>query len=49
MVKSFNEIGHVMGKNTIAEFVENDAMLALLRSIGVGCVQGYGIKTDFAR
>jgi EAL domain-containing protein (putative c-di-GMP-specific phosphodiesterase class I) len=44
MVKSINEIGHVMGKKTIAEFVENDAVLALLRSIGVDYVQGYGIE-----
>ncbi len=44
MVKSINEIGHVMGKKTIAEFVENDAVLALLRNIGVDYVQGYGIE-----
>jgi len=44
MVKSINEIGHVMGKKTIAEFVENDGVLALLRNIGVDYVQGYGIE-----
>lgn len=43
MVKSINEIGHVMGKKTIAEFVENDAILGRLRSIGVDYAQGYGI------
>lgn len=43
MVKSINEIGHVMGKKTIAEFVENDAILDKLRSIGVDYAQGYGI------
>jgi diguanylate cyclase (GGDEF)-like protein/PAS domain S-box-containing protein len=43
MVKSINEIGHVMGKQTIAEFVENDAILEKLREIGVDYAQGYGI------
>ena len=43
MVKSINEIGHVMGKQTIAEFVENEAILEKLREIGVDYAQGYGI------
>lgn len=43
MVKSINEIGHVMGKKTIAEFVEDDAILAKLAEIGVDYAQGYGI------
>ena len=43
MVKSINEIGQVMGKQTIAEFVENAAILAKLREIGVDYAQGYGI------
>ncbi|MFO7640836.1 MAG: EAL domain-containing protein [Candidatus Competibacteraceae bacterium] len=43
MVSSINEIGHVMGMETIAEFVENDQILAQLRAIGVNYVQGYGI------
>ncbi len=43
MVKSINEIGHVMGTKTIAEFVENDAILKKLSEIGVDYVQGYGI------
>ena len=33
MVKSINEIGHVMGKKTIAEFVENDNILEKLRGL----------------
>ena len=40
MVKSINDIGHVMGKRTIAEFVEDDAILRKLRDIGVDYVQG---------
>ncbi len=43
MVRSINEIGHVMGKQTIAEFVENDDILEKLREIGVDYAQGYGI------
>lgn len=43
MVKSINEISHVMGKKTIAEFVEDDATFALLRNMGVDYAQGYAI------
>jgi EAL domain-containing protein (putative c-di-GMP-specific phosphodiesterase class I) len=43
MVKSINEIGHVMGMKTIAEFVENEEILETLRVIGVDYAQGYGI------
>lgn len=41
MVKSINEIGHVMGKKTIAEFVENDAILDRIKALGVDYAQGY--------
>ena len=47
VVKSINEIGHFMGKRTIAEHVENDAVLAILREIGVDFVQGFGIGGKF--
>lgn len=43
MVESINQIAHVMGKQTIAEFVENDAIIACLKEIGVDFVQGYGV------
>jgi len=43
MVESINHIGHVMGIKTIAEFVENQAILEKLRAIGVDYAQGYGI------
>lgn len=43
MVKSINEIGHVMGLKTIAEFVETEEVLERLREIGVDYVQGYAI------
>ena len=41
MVRSINEIGHVMGKKTIAEFVENKEILACLKELGVDYAQGY--------
>ena len=43
MVESINNIGHIMGMKTIAEFVENDEIRAVLDDIGVDYVQGYGI------
>jgi EAL domain-containing protein (putative c-di-GMP-specific phosphodiesterase class I) len=43
VVKSINEIGHCMGKKTIAEFVEDEETLEILREIGVDYVQGWGI------
>jgi EAL domain-containing protein (putative c-di-GMP-specific phosphodiesterase class I) len=43
MVEAINRIGHVMGIRTIAESVENDAVIEKLRGIGVDYVQGYGI------
>jgi diguanylate cyclase (GGDEF)-like protein/PAS domain S-box-containing protein len=41
MVRSINEIGHVMGKKTIAEFVENKETLECLKGLGVDYAQGY--------
>ena len=43
MVKSINEIGQVMGMQTIAEFVENDVIKGMLKEIGVNYGQGFGI------
>jgi len=40
MVKSINEVGHFLGKITIAELVENNETLELLEEIGVDYVQG---------
>lgn len=41
MVRSINEIGHVMATKTIAEFVEDESSLELLKKIGVDYAQGY--------
>jgi diguanylate cyclase (GGDEF)-like protein len=43
MVESINNIGHVLEIKTIAEFVENQAILDKLHAIGVDYAQGYGI------
>ncbi|MDP6183370.1 MAG: EAL domain-containing protein, partial [Gammaproteobacteria bacterium] len=37
------EIGHVMGKKTIAEFVEDGDVLNALRAVGVDYAQGFEI------
>ena len=41
MVASINTIGHEMGLKTVAEFVESQAILDCLRTIGVDFTQGY--------
>jgi len=44
MVKSINEIGHVFGLKTIAEFVENIDIMTDLKALGVDFAQGYAIS-----
>ncbi|MCA9713939.1 MAG: EAL domain-containing protein [Myxococcales bacterium] len=43
MVESVNHIGHMMGMQTIAEFVGDHETAAALAKIGVDWVQGFGI------
>ena len=43
VVKSITEIAHFMKKKVVAEFVENNDILDLLREIGVDYAQGYMI------
>ncbi|HPX87719.1 MAG TPA: EAL domain-containing protein [Methylophilaceae bacterium] len=43
MVESINNVGHVMGLHTIAEFAENDEIIQILKEIGVDYAQGYGV------
>ena len=40
---AMNNVAHALGKKTIAEFVESDAIKAKLKEIGVDFAQGYGI------
>ncbi|WP_232848964.1 EAL domain-containing protein [Amphritea pacifica] len=44
MVRSINEVGHIMGMETIAEFVETDEIMERLRQLGVDYAQGYAIS-----
>ncbi|MBC3872735.1 bifunctional diguanylate cyclase/phosphodiesterase [Undibacterium flavidum] len=43
MVKSIHEIAGLMGKKTVAEFVENQAVLKILKDLGIHYAQGYAI------
>jgi len=43
MVRTIHELGKVMGKATVAEFVENDIIRQILTDIGVNYAQGYGV------
>ena len=43
IVTSVHEVARVMGKKTIAEFVEDEAILKALTGIGVNYAQGYHI------
>jgi diguanylate cyclase (GGDEF)-like protein/PAS domain S-box-containing protein len=43
MVKAINEVGHVMGLKTVAEYVENAETLAIIRELGIDYAQGYAV------
>jgi EAL domain-containing protein (putative c-di-GMP-specific phosphodiesterase class I) len=43
MVEAIDNIGHKMALKTVAEFVENDAILAMLVAMKIDFAQGYGI------
>jgi len=43
MVQSINQVGHVMGISTIAEFVEDEKTLNLLKQLGINYAQGFAI------
>lgn len=45
MVSTINHLAHIMGLQTIAECVENQAQLSMLEEIGVDYVQGFLIAT----
>ncbi len=41
LVRSIHEMARALGKKTVAEFVENEAILHILQEIGVDYAQGY--------
>jgi diguanylate cyclase (GGDEF)-like protein/PAS domain S-box-containing protein len=43
MVRAINEVGHVMGLRTVAEYVEDEQVLDIVRDIGLDYAQGYAI------
>jgi len=43
MVEAINQIGHVMGIKTVAEFVTTDEVMKAVQAIGVDFGQGYHI------
>lgn len=43
MVAAINHIGHVMGKRTIAEFVETPQLMQAVTQLGIDYAQGYAI------
>jgi EAL domain-containing protein (putative c-di-GMP-specific phosphodiesterase class I) len=43
LVEAINQIGHIMGIQTIAEFVENNDIQEAVRKLGVDYAQGYGV------
>ena len=44
VVKIALEIGHLTGKQTIAEFAENPEIITMLRGMGIDYAQGYGVS-----
>lgn len=43
LVKAINEVGHVMGILTVAEYVEDGATLAVVRELGIDYAQGHAV------
>ncbi|MCC7259063.1 MAG: EAL domain-containing protein [Gammaproteobacteria bacterium] len=44
MVRSINEIGHLTGKKTIAEYAASTEIITMLKGMGVDYAQGYAIS-----
>ena len=43
IVSAINDIGHEIGLTTVAEYVENEDILKLLKQLGIDYVQGYAV------
>jgi len=48
MVKSMNDVAHALGKATVAEFVENDKILRMLKEMGIDMGQGFYLGEPLA-
>lgn len=44
MVRSINEVGHILGKKTVAEFVSTKKLLNCVTGLGIDFAQGYAIE-----
>ena len=40
MVRSINDVGHLLGMKTVAEFVETESILEKLVELGIDAAQG---------
>ena len=43
MTETINQVGHLLGVRTVAEYAENDLIIEQLRRMGVDYAQGYGV------
>ncbi len=43
LVRSIDQVAHLLGKRTVAEYVEDDAIRAAVTEMGVDLLQGFGI------
>ena len=41
LVKSMIDVAHQLGKKTVAEFVERQSTMDLLKNLGIDYIQGY--------
>jgi len=48
LVASINQIAHVLGLKTIAEWAENDSIINQLRALNVDYAQGYAVGTPLS-
>jgi EAL domain-containing protein (putative c-di-GMP-specific phosphodiesterase class I) len=47
MVAAINQVGHALGIETIAEFVENDTIIEILSELKVDYIQGYAVGRPY--
>lgn len=44
MVEMINQIGHVMGLETITEYAESDEIVKRLKTLGIDFAQGFALQ-----